>query len=152
MHEADFTDADSIAETKRHMYEVQCRDYEDHIDNEQFFKIGAYACQTKDFTAIASGTDNDNSTRAFECISDKCSYNEPVWTEVDNAHWRLSRALPVVVPRTEELETRDCDTWMEGYPYLHGSFVCNDNMVWMCFLANKETDEAIRSNLAVYNN
>lgn len=44
----------------------------------------------------------------------------------------MTRASPVKVEIDDELEIKDCWEFEAGYPYMHGDFVCNDHMVWVC--------------------
>jgi hypothetical protein len=79
---------------------MQCRDFEDHILNDQFFAIGSYACQSKSYSSYSQGPLGDPTivTRAFECISEFCSYHEPSFDLNDDPFWRMSRAKPEVIP------------------------------------------------------
>lgn len=69
----------------------------------------------------------------FQCIDDFCSYHRPDFLhESVDKYWRMTRATARVVDVDQPLSVKECWEWELGYPYLHGDFVCNESMVWMC--------------------
>lgn len=72
--------------------------------------------------------------RAFECISEYCSYHEPSFDLIADPFWRMSRAKPDVIAESSPIETKECSEWKINHPYMPGDYVCNENMVWACIL------------------
>lgn len=113
------------------LYRVQCYDWEDAFQKNYFFERGEYTCHKAEYR------DSSNvpffQYRVFECVSDFCSYNRPLY-KLDSVdpYWRMTRADPSKVEITERQTVIDCYEWEIGYPYMSGDFVCSNNMVWVC--------------------